>query len=55
MYKMVDGELIEMTPEEVAQFNEQAAKNAQQQNLITPDPGPGPTFKQTLGVPDGSR
>ena len=55
MDKMVDGVLVPMTPEEIAQYEEQTKRFVQQQNLNTPDPGPGPTFKQTLGVSDGGR
>ena len=51
IHKMVDGELVPLTPEEIAQLEADAAKMTQQQNVTTPDPGPGPTFKETLFPP----
>ena len=53
--KMVDGVLIPLTPEEIAELEARDIQAVQQQNVNTPDPGPGPSIKQTLGVPDGSR
>jgi len=48
-HKMVDGVVVELTPEEIAELEADAARMAQQQNVSTPnDPGAGPTIKQTL-------
>jgi hypothetical protein len=48
---MVDGVLVELTPEEIAQLEADAAKMTQQQSVGTPDPGAGPSFKDTLSPP----
>ena len=49
-HKMVDGVVVPLTPQEIAEFEAQGAKAKQQQNVVTLDPGAGPTYKQTLGV-----
>lgn len=49
-HKMVDGVVVPLTPEEIAEFEAMGVRAKQQQNVGTTDPGAGPSFKQTLGV-----
>ena len=53
MNKMVDKVVVPMTPEEIAEFEAMGREGNKQTSLVTPDPGPGPSYKETLGVVGG--
>jgi hypothetical protein len=49
-YKLVDGVLVELTPEEIAQIEADGARNTAQQHVSQPDFDFGPSMAEILGT-----